>query len=155
MVQLNVSGAYLNTYYDFHLQARISGGIQTAPLGVHRCQMCTEAQKERELQLLDRLERTLAGPVFSQKAREPVGYTCLVGNTQSSFFLDYKGFKHVYIWSSTTLHLNLQDIGTLLVTANTWTNCDFRQNTQLFTTDQSTALPIWVLCTDEVIALGT
>ena len=102
-------------------------------------------------ELLKVLTRIEANTTKLLEGRTPLGHTYFVGNTQSDWYLNYRGRKHLYVFSSTMLTLQLNDIGTLSVSANTWTNVDFKEGIQIFTTNQATALPVWVLATDETI----
>lgn len=102
---------------------------------------------------LDKLIAILdpAAHVQQQPQRPYDDATYFIGNTQSNLYLTYRGRKHLYLFSANALTLNLQDIGTLAVPANTWTDISFRENMQVFTTNQVTAVPVYVKATDELL----
>ena len=107
-------------------------------------------------ELIARLDKLIAildpaAHVQQQPQRPYDDAIYLVGNTQSNLYLTYRGRKHLYLFSANALTLNLQDIGTLAVPANTWTDISFRENMQVFTTNQATAVPVYVKATDELL----
>lgn len=87
--------------------------------------------------------------------RSYIDQTYALSNTQSTLFLDYKGRKHLYMFSSVALTLNLYDIGTLAVPANTWTDISFKETIQVFTTNQSALVLVFVRATDDLIITST
>lgn len=83
--------------------------------------------------------------------RPRIGATYLISDTQG-FVLDYRNRLHVYMFATVALTLNLQDIGTFAVAANTWTDISFREHIRLFTSGQATPVPVYIVCADETIA---
>lgn len=109
-------------------------------------------QEHSILTVLERIEKLLQ-PTGGARLAEDQSY--LIGNTQSNLFLDYKNRKHLYIYSAVALTLQLNDIGTYSVPATTWTDISFRPNMQIFTTNQATAVMVYVKATDETISGAT
>ncbi len=102
---------------------------------------------EQRLAVLDRIEKLLTRRRYTDQ-------TYVIGNTQSNLYLDYKKYTHLYMLSPQALTLNLQDGGQLQVPAGIWTCIDYRENFQLFTTNQANPIPVTVRATDDIIAVS-
>lgn len=105
--------------------------------------MCTDEQHAEKIAKLEKLIKCLeyVGPEDKQvMLSDTVPWT-----------VDYQGRRHLFLFSSISLNLVLQDYGTLTLTANAWTNLGIRQGTQVFTSGQSSAVPLLVRATNEVI----
>ncbi len=70
-----------------------------------------------------------------------------ISSTQG-MMLDYKNRKHIYIFSSVPITLNLGILGNFTVNASTWTNIDFQQNSEI-TSTSSTIISVLVRATDD------
>lgn len=110
--------------------------------------MCTDEQHQEKLAALKRIETLL---VLSIKGRQAIDRNYSVSDTQG-FVLDYQDRKHLYIYSSAAITLVIQNIGTVAVSANAWTNLDFREGIKLFTNGTANPVNVLVRATDEVIA---
>ncbi len=75
----------------------------------------------------------------------------LISNTQSTLYLDYKGRKHLYLYTATALTLQLNDMGTVAISANIWTEVSFRPVMQLFPTNQTNPVKVVIRATNEQI----
>ncbi len=110
--------------------------------------MCTDEQHAQKMALLQRIDLHLETLI---RGRKPQGRTHMISDTQG-FFLDYQDRRHLYLYSETALTLNLQNYGTLPVPAKAWTNIDYPEGLQVFTSGTPTPVPISLRATDEVIA---
>ena len=119
------------------------------PLQIHQPALSSYAlpieqeDGDETLRVLKRIARLLD--------REYIDQHHAISDTQSTLFLDYKGRKHLYLFSPSTITLNLHDIGTLAVSANTWTDISFRETLQVFTSGQATPVFVLVRATDDLI----
>lgn len=98
--------------------------------------------------MLDVLRKILA----AQENSTPIDQYYAVSATQG-FFLDFKGRRHLYLFSPSALTLVLPDIGgTLSITANTWNEISYHPGLQIFATSATTT-PVLVLvrATDETL----
>jgi hypothetical protein len=75
----------------------------------------------------------------------------MVSDSQG-FILDFKHRLHVYAYAPTGVTLNLNDLGTLAVTANTWTDISVKPNLKIFTTGQATPVLLHLRATDALNA---
>ena len=100
------------------------------------------------LKALERIEKLLASD-----DERPVDQDYNISATLG-FFLDYKGRKHLYLFSPTAFTLLLPDIGgSLSITANTWTDISYRPGLQIFASSaQTSALLVKVRATNVTIA---
>jgi hypothetical protein len=110
--------------------------------------MCTDEQKQADHAKFDEIIRLLK---LNVSERPWIDTTYSICDTQG-FYLDYKDRKHLYLFSANALTLNLQDIGTLSVSANTWTDISFRQGLRLFTSGTTNPVLVYVRATDETIS---
>jgi len=62
--------------------------------------------------------------------------------------LDFKGRYYVMLFTANALTLSLEDLGSITVTANSWTDISFVQAMRIFATGQATNVPVLVRCTD-------
>lgn len=106
--------------------------------------------EEEQLAALARIEAQLKTLTSGGHDAAPLDQTYYVSNTQG-FFLDYKGRKKLYLFATAAMTLSLADIGTLAVSANTWTDISFRQGLQLFTTNLANPTAVLVRATNEII----
>lgn len=83
------------------------------------------------------------------QSRPPIDETYQISATQP-LVVDYKERKHLFIFSANALTLTIDDIGTLSVSANTYTNIGFQQGMRLVPT-QTSLTPIFVRATDETV----
>lgn len=112
--------------------------------------MCEKDFQDKQLAALSRIEKLLDTQINGRDAG-PEDQTYVIGNSQSNLILNYKGRKHLYLFAGVGLTLNLNDIGTLVVAANTWTDISFRPGMQLFTTNQATPVAVLVRATNEIV----
>src|SRR6266849_1615001 len=107
--------------------------------------MLTEDYQRESLALLRKL-------VALQESPAPIDQYYAVSATKG-FFLDFKGRRHLYLFTPTAITLLLPDTGgTLAVAANTWTEISHRPGLQLFTSSAQTAdVQVLVRASDETI----
>lgn len=110
--------------------------------------MCTDEQHKQKMAALERIEKLLAIKITG---REPRNHTISISDIQG-YVLDYQDRKHLYLFSTAALFLNLGELGILSIAANTWTLIDFKPGFKLFTSGQATPINLFVRATDEVIA---
>ncbi len=117
--------------------------------------MTPEDFQTSTLDALTRLQRLLETQISGGHNALPQAETYVIGATQSNWYYDYKGRKHVYLFSANAITLNLNDLGTLAISANTWTDVTgLRPGMQIFRTTGA-AVSVWVICTNETIAAAT
>ncbi len=117
--------------------------------------MTPEDFQQETLDSLTRLQKLLETQISGGHNALPQAETYVIGATQSNWYYDYKGRKHVYLFSANAITLNLNDLGTLAISANTWTDVTgLRPGMQIFRTTGA-AVSVWVICTNETIAAAT
>lgn len=82
--------------------------------------------------------------------REPF-YETVGISSSAPIVLDYRDRKHIFIWSANSLTISLEDIGTLSLSANAWTNISFRPGLNLLATGQSSVVYVLIKQTDETV----
>jgi hypothetical protein len=112
--------------------------------------MCTEEQKRQETALLESIDTGIKHLV-SQLG--DLDQTVLLSSTQP-WLLDYKHRRYVYGYSSVALTLTVEDIGTVSVAANSWTNLGFQENMRIYASGQAGTVAIFVRCTNNSISTG-
>lgn len=112
--------------------------------------MSMEDIQQQKLRQLQAIEETIKA-VFH---REPIDTVVPIG-TNRPYFLDYKDRKYVYAYSSTALTLTLEDIGTVSITANQWTNICFPEGLRMYAVGKSVPVVILVRCTDELYSFDS
>ncbi len=81
--------------------------------------------------------------------RVPLDAIYQISSTQP-LIVEYKERRHLFIWSANALTLTLEDIGTLSVSANTWTNIGYTEGMRL-TPASNTIVAVFVRATDESV----
>ncbi len=74
-----------------------------------------------------------------------------ISDTQG-FHLDYKGRKHLFIWSNAAITLSLGVLGSYSITQNVWTVLDFEADFKLFTSGTTNPVNVLIRATDEGVA---
>lgn len=69
-------------------------------------------------------------------------------SANNPLIVDYKNRHHIYIWSAIALTLSLEDLGTLMISANAWTNISFSSGMRLYAIGQNSLAPVLVRCKD-------
>ncbi len=87
------------------------------------------------------------------EARNPERYMAQISSTMP-WAIDYKNRKHVYIYSGIALNLTSTDIGTIALPPSIWWLIDLPEGLRITATGQVTPVYIYVLATDEVLALN-
>ena len=82
------------------------------------------------------------------KGRPNIDDTVLISAT-NPYVVDFKDRYHIFLWTGTGFTLTLEDLGTLSLSANTFTNISFRTGMKLYAQNQSAALPVLIRCTDQ------
>jgi hypothetical protein len=108
--------------------------------------MCTEKEREEKMHLLREIDKKL-GTIEKKPA---IDRTLMISTTQP-YVVDFKNRKHLFVWSANALTILLEDLGTLAVAANTWTNIGYQEGMRLVPQSQPTTVPIFVRATDETI----
>ncbi len=103
------------------------------------------------LDTLKQIERLL----LSLARQEPIDRMVAISSTQP-YVINYQERKHVYLWlPSSSLQLSFEDYGTGTVSAQIWVNLGMPQGIRVYAptiTAPGVTTPIYVRCTDEVIA---
>jgi len=76
-----------------------------------------------------------------------------VHNISSSqpYVVNYRDRYHILLWSANGLTLTLEDLGTMTVNANTWTNISFKTGMKIYAQGQATIVPVFIRCTDSTV----
>ena len=107
-----------------------------------------EAQHQ---QLLDGLHSIDASLKALIQGRAPFYQTVAISATVP-IDLDYRDRKYVFIYSPNALTLSLEDLGTIALAANTWTNISFAPGTRIYATGQATRMYVGIKQTDDLLA---
>lgn len=85
-------------------------------------------------------------------ARHPIDQSPQISATMP-YIVDYKERKHLFLFSTVSLTLTVEDIGTMTIAPNTFTNISFPQGYRLLASNISSTAPIYVYvkATDEII----
>lgn len=110
--------------------------------------MCTDEQHREKMAALERINKSLETLI---NGRRVIDQTYMVSDTQG-FILDYKDRKHLYIYSVNAIVIDLKSLGTLSVTAKTWTSFDYEEGFSVFTSGTTNPVSVLIRATDEVIA---
>ncbi len=86
----------------------------------------------------------------STEKRDPIDATYQISSSQP-LIVEYKERRHLFIWSANALTLTLEDVGSLSVSANTWTNIGYTEGMRLTPVNQVSTMPVFVRATDETI----
>lgn len=106
--------------------------------------MCSDQQHQETISALNALALLL-------KRRPPEDQTIAISDTKK-WKLDYKGFKHIFIWipgNALTIDFGAYGIGT--VQSQVWFNLGMSPGYDICTIGQATDVPIIVRCTDDSI----
>ena len=109
--------------------------------------MCTEEQHAEEMAAFAALQARLDLLI---RGRTPID-TFYNISTETGVILDYKGRKHIFLWTANALTLTINALGTLSVAAEVWTNLDFTVGLTLFSSS-ATPQMILIRCTDELLS---
>ena len=105
--------------------------------------MCSEHQTQTIIDAVAQL--------IKQEKKEndaPIDGTVSVSSTQP-LVLDYKNRKYIFIWSPKTLVCSIEDIGTITILANVWTNISFQEGTRLTPANQTATVAVFIRCTHD------
>lgn len=105
--------------------------------------MCSDDQHREKMDKLDGIAKLLTH-------RDPYDQDIQISDAQK-WPLDYKGYRHVFMWCPTALTLNLGLYGTGPVQAQVWVNLGLKPNTEIFTSGQTAPVTVRLRFTDEVI----
>lgn len=106
--------------------------------------MCTEQQHQAMMLAFKRLEEIAIG-------RTPVDNIVMISSTQA-YIIDYRDRRHIFVWSPNTLTLTIEELGIVTIPQETWVNLGFTTGMKVFASGQASSVPIFVRCTDEVVA---
>jgi hypothetical protein len=109
--------------------------------------MCTEDQHHEKMRVLASIEKKLD---TLTKGRPPIVRTIAFSAT-NAYMLDYMDRKHVYMFSTVPLILDLKALGTYPIPQNTWTPIDFQPGMSLFALGQTSNVNVMVRGSDEVV----
>jgi hypothetical protein len=98
----------------------------------------------------DTEEKLLQQIADSVERREDIDASILISATQP-YILDYKKRKHIFCYSANSLTLTLEDIGTIAIPANEWTEISFVAGMKITAQSQATPVLLLVRCTDQII----
>ncbi len=101
---------------------------------------------ESILKMLERIEKLLA----QKSPKSPIDQTIMLSDGQG-WQMDYRGRKHVFLWSPEATNLKLGEYGTGPIQAQVWINLGIRTGIKIFTSGQATPVPVVLRFTDEVI----
>lgn len=99
-------------------------------------------------QLLDGLHSINASLKALMLGREPFYQTVAISATVP-IDLDYRDRKHIFIYSANALILSVEDLGSVTLSANTWTNMSFAPGTRIYATGQATVVYVAIKQTDD------
>ncbi len=104
-------------------------------------------------QILEQLELLHTNLHTLIEGRPPIFSVEQLSSTKP-YIIDYKERKHLYIWlPSSSLALSFEDYGSGTVQAQVWTNLGLPEGIRVFATAQTSGTtPLYVKCTDEVVA---
>lgn len=106
--------------------------------------MCSKEDHVEQLALLERIEKA----VLSTAKRPPIDSSPQISASQP-LVIDYKDRRHLFLISANALTFTVEDLGTLTVAQNTWTNIGYQEGMRLVPTAQATLVPVFVRATDE------
>ncbi len=106
-----------------------------------------DMQHQEVVGRLDTLNKSVRQLV---EGRAPFNATVAISATVP-IDLDYRDRKHIFIFSVNSLTLSLEDLGTLALSANTWTNISFQPGLRIFAQSQATTVYVAIKQTDETI----
>ncbi len=106
-----------------------------------------------EEQILEELQHLNTNLHTIIEGRPPIFSAVQLSSTMP-YIIDYKERKHVYIWlPSSALALSFEDYGSGTVQAQVWVNLGLPEGIRVFATNQTSGTtPLYIKCTDEVIA---
>lgn len=83
--------------------------------------------------------------------KTPTWQTIMISDTQG-WQMDYKDYKHVYLWLPNALSLNLDIYGTGPVQAQVWINLGIKPGIKIFTSGTASPVPVILKFSDEEVA---
>ena len=95
------------------------------------------------LKSLEKIEKLLT-------PRLPIDKTIVINDNQP-WVMDYREYKHVFMWLPQALTLVMGEYGSGPVQAQVWINVGLRPGTKITTSGQATSVPIVLRFTDEVV----
>lgn len=106
--------------------------------------MCTQDQHNDEMTRLDAIEKLLT-------PKRPVDQNIQISSTEF-WTVDYRGFKHVFLWLPTSQTLSFGDYGSGVVPAQVWTNLGLQPGTPMLAPNATSGtILVKLRFTDEVI----
>lgn len=105
--------------------------------------MCSDDQHKEHMAALKRIEDRL-------RYRLPTDQLIMLSDTQG-WTMDYRGYKHVFLWSPQPINLNLGEYGTGPIQAQVWLNLGIRTGIKIFTSGQASPISLILRFTDEEI----
>jgi len=103
--------------------------------------MCSDQQHAELMQALARLAPAHTGPIDQD----------IMISDNNPWRMDYRSYKHVFMWLPSTLTLVMDDYGSGAVQAQVWINLGLRPGTSIKTSGQSTLTLVRLRFTDEEI----
>lgn len=82
--------------------------------------------------------------------RTPIDKTIMINDNQP-WVVDYAGYRHIFMWLPSALTLIMGEYGSGPVQAQVWINLGLRPGTKITTSGQTSAVPIILRYTDEVV----
>lgn len=111
--------------------------------------MCDEKTTQAQLKSLEAIEECLKNFI-----RKPID-TMIELSATKPYVIDYRDRKYIFLYSTNALTLTLEDVGTLSISANVWTNLCFPDGLRVFASNESTTVPVLIRCTDEIYSVDT
>ncbi|SRR5579885_1273365 len=106
--------------------------------------MCSDEQHNENMAALECIRKLLT-------YRQPTDQLIMISDYQG-WPMDYKGYKHVFMWSPQAINLNLGDYGTGPIQPQIWVNLGIKTGIKIFTSGQgAAAIPVMLRFTDEII----
>ena len=96
----------------------------------------------------EKILRSIAETV-QEYDQDPLDFVYQISSNQP-LIVHYMERRHLWLWSANALTLTLEDIGTLSVSANTWTNIGYTEGMRL-TPSSSTIVAVFVRATNETV----
>jgi len=103
--------------------------------------MCSDEQHQ---ELIAQLKKLAPAP------KEPYFLTVLISDSQG-WQMDYRGYRHVYMWLPQALTLNLGEWGTGPVQAQVWISLGIKTGIRIMTSGTTNPVPVILKFSDEVV----
>lgn len=103
--------------------------------------------EEDHFSVLCDIRRVLGDIHTASKTRHDIDQIVQV-SASNCYVADYKDRYRIFLWSANALTLTLEDLGTISIEANSWTNVSFSTGMRIFAQGQTTLTPVLVRCSD-------